>query len=160
MGPLLTRHTYLCLLSPDHASLTAGRELMDGRQPAAEVMLLLFFPNPWRLDWSFPYFLLVTVQHSSHGFKRHLKHVIALKDPFLFFFFTQQTPHTIGLSILLLNYPPSLPFAFPLGNYPPFLHFFLLLLFVCGASIPADFRRRCSLLASRHSPAMAHIKSA
>lgn len=47
-NPLLhTTNTYLCLLPLEHANLAAGRELMDGKQPAAEAMLTFFHQFLW-----------------------------------------------------------------------------------------------------------------
>lgn len=42
---LLPKNTYLCLLPLEHANVAAGRELMDGRRPAAEAMLLFFLQS-------------------------------------------------------------------------------------------------------------------
>lgn len=39
------KHISLCLLPLEHANLAAGRELMNGRRPAAEAMLLFFLQS-------------------------------------------------------------------------------------------------------------------
>lgn len=146
--PLLHRtNTYLCLLPLEHANPAAGRELMDGRRPAAEAMLLFFLQSlksgsvvslfplshclPLYCKRLCPNLIFISVRSygskPSQGFNKHLMRVVASK---LFFFFSSLSPAAVPLHCShhqTIHSPvkQSAPLAFPVGKYSPFPHSFL-----------------------------------
>lgn len=118
-----------------HANLAAGRELMDGRQPGAQVTLPLFFlfffcfPFPPTAGY-FPDFYPVTAQRCPLNAFPSV-HLFTLIDPISLkgisseeFFFLLPCYSTLSRSTPPAHHfavKQSAPFALPVGN-PPALH--------------------------------------